>query len=477
MLEGKLVLVGDDGIPLKPLNVDGQATVMDHFPCLSNTFGTPNASIKVATAESVLQVKERFENCVYGFFLGKRVAYTLVENYVKNTWSRFGLVPTMISSKGIFFFKFSSNTEDLKRVPVWVKLHDVPITAFTEDGMNATATKNGTSLISDTYTPSMCMESWDQSIFAKAMIDLRADVELKDTLVVVVPKTKGDDESLSRLIPLVVLVESRWRNIRRWECNRLLAIRAQEFFHQLKVDVFLDLARAFWEFKLETPRIERIKEVSVAAKWRASIFYESFRRQVRDGVESQQWSELLSLLGTFISSPSSDRWICDLNGDGMFRVKDIRSYLDDLFLPSSIEATRSVKYVPIKVNVFAWRARLDRLPTRDNLPKEELIWFQPYVRSVILSLKMFSTFSLDATWLNLSSKEFAVGGISIGLMFRRLSSGILGSLLFGCRRLASFLIIVAVQKKGLEGEERDVLIFGQRERVANGAVGRNNEAV
>nr|GEU46509.1 RNA-directed DNA polymerase, eukaryota [Tanacetum cinerariifolium] len=92
-------------------------------------------------------------------------------------------------------------------------------------------------------------------------------------------------------------------------------------------------------------------------------------RQVRDGVEGQQWSELLSLLGTFISSPSSDRWICDLNGDGMFRVKDIRSYLDDLFLPSSNEATRWVKYVPIKVNVFAWRARLDRLPTRDNLAK------------------------------------------------------------------------------------------------------------
>nr|GEZ76881.1 RNA-directed DNA polymerase, eukaryota [Tanacetum cinerariifolium] len=104
---------------------------------------------------------------------------------------------------------------------------------------------------------------------------------------------------------------------------------------------------------------------------------------VRGGVESQQWFELLSLLGAFISSPSSDRWICDLNGDGMFCVKDIRSYLDDLFLPSSNEAT--------------------------------------------------STFSLDTTWLNLSSKEFAVGGISIGLMFRRLSSGILGSLLFGYR--------------------------------------------
>ncbi|GJS26752.1 hypothetical protein Tco_0487372 [Tanacetum coccineum] len=44
MLEGKLVLVGDDEIPLKPLNVDGQATIMDHFPCLSNTFSTSNTT-------------------------------------------------------------------------------------------------------------------------------------------------------------------------------------------------------------------------------------------------------------------------------------------------------------------------------------------------------------------------------------------------------------------------------------------------
>nr|GFB75958.1 RNA-directed DNA polymerase, eukaryota [Tanacetum cinerariifolium] len=39
----------------------------------------------------------------------------------------------------------------------------------------------------------------------------------------------------------------------------------------------------------------------------------------------------------------------------------------DLFLPSSVVATRWVKHVPIKVNIFAWRARLDRLPTRGNL--------------------------------------------------------------------------------------------------------------
>nr|GFA16163.1 RNA-directed DNA polymerase, eukaryota [Tanacetum cinerariifolium] len=96
-------------------------------------------------------------------------------------------------------------------------------------------------------------------------------------------------------------------------------------------------------------------------------FNASFRREIRDGVERQQWTDILSILGTLILSPSFDRWICDLNGDGTFRVKDIRAILDDMFLSSASEATSWVKYIPIKINVFNWRARLDRLPTRCNL--------------------------------------------------------------------------------------------------------------
>nr|GEX36305.1 RNA-directed DNA polymerase, eukaryota [Tanacetum cinerariifolium] len=91
--------------------------------------------------------------------------------------------------------------------------------------------------------------------------------------------------------------------------------------------------------------------------------------RARNGAESQQWAELLSLLGTFTLSLSIDRWISDLNGEGSFRVKDFRSFLDDLFLPSSNMATRWVKCVLTEVNVFVWRARLERLPTRDNLAK------------------------------------------------------------------------------------------------------------
>ncbi|GJY22501.1 RNA-directed DNA polymerase, eukaryota [Tanacetum coccineum] len=67
------------------------------------------------------------------------------------------------------------------------------------------------------------------------------------------------------------------------------------------------------------------------------------------------------------------RWTCDLSGDGEFKVKVIRNFIDDLFLPSSDVATRWVKFIPIKVNVFSWRARRDRLPTRVNLSRRGVL--------------------------------------------------------------------------------------------------------
>ncbi|GJY79634.1 RNA-directed DNA polymerase, eukaryota [Tanacetum coccineum] len=87
------------------------------------------------------------------------------------------------------------------------------------------------------------------------------------------------------------------------------------------------------------PRIfalETVKEISVADKMEASSLCASFRRTLR-----------------FVSR--------------------YRYVLDDIYLPALSVETRWVRYVPIKVNVFAWRARLDRLPTRLNLSKRGIL--------------------------------------------------------------------------------------------------------
>ncbi|GJX84749.1 hypothetical protein Tco_0335523 [Tanacetum coccineum] len=78
--------------------------------------------------------------------------------------------------------------EDVGNVPVWVKLHGVPVIAFSEDGLSAIATKLGTPLMLDSYTSDMCIQSWGRSSYTRALIEIRADVELKDTIMVAMPK-------------------------------------------------------------------------------------------------------------------------------------------------------------------------------------------------------------------------------------------------------------------------------------------------
>ncbi|GJW57922.1 hypothetical protein Tco_0104653 [Tanacetum coccineum] len=71
-------------------------------------------------------------------------------------------------------------------------MHGIPMTTFSEDGLNVIATKLGTPLMLDSYTSDMCMQSWGRSSYTKAMIELPVDVELKDSIVVAMPKLVGE---------------------------------------------------------------------------------------------------------------------------------------------------------------------------------------------------------------------------------------------------------------------------------------------
>ncbi|GJZ71170.1 retrotransposon protein, putative, ty1-copia subclass, partial [Tanacetum coccineum] len=120
--------------------------------------------------------------------------------------------------------------------------------------------------------------------------------------------------------------------------------------------------------------------ISHCKKSVAPSFRSFLSSKARDGVKEEQMVDFISMLDTVTFSSSIVRWVYDLNGEGEFRVKDIRSSLDDLLLPSMDIATRWVKFIPIKINVFAWQlSYLIVPPTRHNLIKEVLIWGVIYV--------------------------------------------------------------------------------------------------
>nr|GFB87177.1 hypothetical protein [Tanacetum cinerariifolium] len=74
-------------------NVPGKATYAT-ATCKPNgkkvnvhTLFTPegNGSDVVVLVDSIRAISERFTNTAYGFFLGKKVAYPIVVNYIRNT--------------------------------------------------------------------------------------------------------------------------------------------------------------------------------------------------------------------------------------------------------------------------------------------------------------------------------------------------------------------------------------------------------
>ncbi|GJZ88116.1 ATPase, F1/V1/A1 complex, alpha/beta subunit [Tanacetum coccineum] len=104
--------------------------------------------------------------------------------------------------------------EDVSTVPVWVKLHGVPVTAFSEDGLSGIATKLGTPLMLDSYTSDMCIQSWGRSSYARVMVELKADVELKDNIIVAMPKITREGYYTCN-----VRVEYEWKPPRCSSCK------------------------------------------------------------------------------------------------------------------------------------------------------------------------------------------------------------------------------------------------------------------
>ncbi|GJT38091.1 hypothetical protein Tco_0937956 [Tanacetum coccineum] len=164
----------------------------------------------IVLVESIRAISEQFANTAYGFFLRKRVAYPVVANYVRNTWGIYGSVKLMLnSSTKIFSIQFSSIKEDVGNVLVWVKLHGVLVTAFSDDGLSVIATKLVTPLMLVSYTSDMCIQSWGRSSYARAMIEVRDGVELKDNIVVAMLKLVGDG-----FYTCNVRVEYEWKSLR-----------------------------------------------------------------------------------------------------------------------------------------------------------------------------------------------------------------------------------------------------------------------
>ncbi|GKC08611.1 reverse transcriptase domain-containing protein [Tanacetum coccineum] len=183
----------------------------------------------------------------FGYFINdeKDLAFQLVQNYATNTWSKFGFQKLMKNDDGVFLFKFSSKSGmeqvlergpwmiykspiilnkwspslsskkgKVTKVPVWVKMHNVLLLAYSDVGPSLIATQIGKPIMLDAFTSCMCVESWGRIGFARALIEVSSDSYLKKEVIMAIPNKKGNG-----YIKEITKVEYEWNPPHCVECK------------------------------------------------------------------------------------------------------------------------------------------------------------------------------------------------------------------------------------------------------------------
>ncbi|GKG22101.1 zinc knuckle CX2CX4HX4C containing protein [Tanacetum coccineum] len=77
--------------------------------------------------------------------------------------------------------------EDCTRIPVWTKIHKVPMVAFSEVGLSLITTQLGHPLMLDACTSEMYLNLWGPKTYARVLIELSVDQALMNSVIVTVP--------------------------------------------------------------------------------------------------------------------------------------------------------------------------------------------------------------------------------------------------------------------------------------------------
>ncbi|GJY49642.1 zinc knuckle CX2CX4HX4C containing protein [Tanacetum coccineum] len=178
-----------------------------------------NVAIPISVVD---EIRDKFANTLYGYFVGEKLTFPIVETYVVNAWKMYGF-ERAIFYNGFFFFKFSSHDgmiktleggpwfirsipiflnewsadtkmkkEVLTRVPVWVRIHNVLVVAFSETGLSLIATQLGRPIRLDACTNDMCLNPWGRNTYARILVKLNSENEVMESIVVAIPLPKGE---------------------------------------------------------------------------------------------------------------------------------------------------------------------------------------------------------------------------------------------------------------------------------------------
>ncbi|GJV25886.1 RNA-directed DNA polymerase, eukaryota, reverse transcriptase zinc-binding domain protein [Tanacetum coccineum] len=126
----------------------------------------------------------KWQLTVIGFFVGFKMSAPELRYHLRRMWGRFGLKDVIVNSKGQCFFKFNNEEEavELSKVPVWVKLYNVPLEAWCVEGLSAIASSIGKPVVMDSMTAIMCSNGMGRFEYARVLVEIDDKKEFKEEI-------------------------------------------------------------------------------------------------------------------------------------------------------------------------------------------------------------------------------------------------------------------------------------------------------
>ncbi|GKB64760.1 RNA-directed DNA polymerase, eukaryota, reverse transcriptase zinc-binding domain protein [Tanacetum coccineum] len=119
--------------------------------------------------------------------------------------------PWMVNNKPMFIQKWDTSIimdrKEPKALPLWVKLHSVPIEAWTVNGISAIASSLGKPLIMDKTTTKMCNEGRGRFSYARVLIEVQAEKEFKEKVEICYSSNQNPEGNFSKYVD----VEYSWK--------------------------------------------------------------------------------------------------------------------------------------------------------------------------------------------------------------------------------------------------------------------------
>ncbi|GKE62411.1 zinc knuckle CX2CX4HX4C containing protein, partial [Tanacetum coccineum] len=153
---------------------------------------------------------ERWNLTMYGQFVGYDMNIHELRYNIRRMWSKFGVAEIDTIKEGHYVFKFK-NIEGLnavldkgpwmvrnkplflqkccsdigmermepKKLPVWAKIVNVPLEAWTMEGISALASSLGKPIMMDTMAANMCYKGIGNFKYARVLVEMDVDKEIK----------------------------------------------------------------------------------------------------------------------------------------------------------------------------------------------------------------------------------------------------------------------------------------------------------